>query len=167
MFAQVKRTMVVRWVLATVAVVSLASAAFAINPPPPPRPTAPEELARAIERIEDVTAETTDRIEVLADRAVFRLERAALKGASSASLEKTARKAKKGFSSQARGGYAGVTREFGNAMIRMRSASGYTTDLQDDLEFEREESTAALQDAISAAGERIDEALAELAGSSQ
>ncbi|MBL8745649.1 MAG: hypothetical protein JNK58_04740 [Phycisphaerae bacterium] len=111
-------------------------------------------------KIEAATTKATDRIEVLADRAVYRLERSARAGASRASLEKAANKAKKGFSSPARSGYAQVTREVGTAMIRMRSAEEYTTDLQDDLFFAREVAGGTLEDAVQAARTRVDEALA-------
>lgn len=150
-----------RWLLVGALLAALVPSASAINAPPR-RLTAPEILELAIVKIDATTTSTTDRIDVLADRAVFRLERLARKGASQTSLEKDARKSKKGFSNQARSGYAQVTRDVGNAMIRMRSADGYSPDLQDDLFFERETSTAALEDSVDAAAARVDAALAEL-----
>lgn len=143
--------------------VLLGSAAVeALAEPPVRRPTAPEILETTIARIEESTTKAQDRIEVLADRGVFRLERAALKGASQASLEKTAEKAKKDFPGQARKALAQINRDVGKAMIQMRSAEEYTNDLQEDLFFEREAAIADLEDAITEGEARIDEALAEL-----
>lgn len=164
MFAQHSRSRISRWILTSLAALTVAASASAINPPPPRRLTAPEELAVAIERMETATEAAVARIDVLADRAIFKLERSALKGASQASLEKTARSARKSFASQARGGSAQLVREVGRAMIRMRSAAEYTRDLQDDLFFERFEDEALLEDAYTEAVERVDAALADLTG---
>lgn len=141
----------------------LGSAAVdAATKPPVRRPTAPEILEATIITIDQSVTKATDRIEVLGDRGIFRLERAALKGAPQATLEKTASKAKKDFPGQARKALAQVNRDVSKAMIQMRSAEGYTNDLQDDLFFERETAIADLEDAIAEGETRIDEALAEL-----
>ncbi len=162
MFAHFVRTGLSRWMVVGALLVALVPIAAQAEPPVR-RPTAPEILRETVERIEGATTVATERIEVLADRAVFRLERAARNGAARASLAKAAAKAKKGFAGPARGGFAQFNREVGNGMIRMRSAAEYTNDLQEDLFFEREAAVAGIQDSVDEAVGRVEEALAGLA----
>lgn len=137
------------------------SAATAAGDPPPRRPTAPEILEQALTKFGESVAKAEDRIDTLAERGEFRIERAIDKGASEASIRKIASKAKAGFSGQARKALAQINRDLASAMIRMRTADEYTPELEDDLRFAREEAIAELEDAVDAAAERIDEAIGD------
>lgn len=123
-------------------------------------PTAEEILRQTLAKYAASVDRAGERIDDLVERAVFRIERAASKGASRASLERTASKAVRSLPSVGRKALAQINRDMGRAMIRMRTAEGYEREMQATLEFEREVAIADLEDLIEQASARIDEALA-------
>lgn len=141
-----------------------AGARAQFGPPPPPRPTAPEIKQETLDRIDDAVVAAVARMDVLVERAVFRLDRAEERGATKEALQRTALKFKKPFGGAARRALAQINREIGTAMIRMRSAPDYDRELEADLGFRRETAVADLEAAIESAEAAIDAAIAPAGG---